>query len=109
VVPPSFAVPLASLDVTRPDPALAAVAGVLDRPVVLVWCPLWATECYEALLHADGMLETADGTRYGDVEALTRGISGFTGPLDAWQAWHVDSPGGPTLATLAAELFPDQF
>lgn len=109
VVPPSFAVPVSTLDSERPDPALAAVADILDGPVVLVWCPLWATECYEALLHTDGALETADGTRYGDVETMTRAISGYTGPLDAWQAWHVDSPAGPSLATLAAEVFPDQF
>jgi len=109
VVPPSFAVPVSALDSERPDPALAAVADVLDGPVVLVWCPLWATECYEALLHTDGTLETADGSRYGDVETMTRAISGYTGPLDAWQAWHVDSPAGPSLAALAAEVFPDQF
>lgn len=109
VVPPSFAVPVSALGAERPDPALAAVADVLDGPVVLVWCPLWATECYEALLHDDGTLETADGTRYGDVETMTRAISGYTGPLDAWQAWHVDSPAGPSLAVLAAEVFPDQF
>ena len=131
VVPPSFAVPVSSLDAPRasasyaapapaprnetallslrPDPALAAVADVLDGPVVIVWCPLWARECYEALLHADGTLETADGARYGDVEAMSRAISGYAGPLDAWQVWHVDSPTGPSLGALAAEIFPGQF
>jgi hypothetical protein len=115
VVPPSFAVPVTSLDAkvpldtVTPDPALAAVAGVLDGPVALVWCPMWATECYEALLHADGTLEATNGARFADVETLTRSISGYTGPLDAWQAWRVDSPGGPSLADLAEELFPDQF
>lgn len=108
VVPPSFAVPVASLDVA-PDPALAAVAGVLDGPVALVWCPLWATECYEALLHTDGTLEATNGERFADVDTLTRTISGYTGPLDAWQAWRIDGPGGPTLGELAAQVFPDQF
>ncbi len=109
VVPPSFAVPVASLDAARPDPALAAVADVLDGPVLLVWAPAWSATPFECLLHADGTLETAEGLQFGDVEAVSRAISGYTGPLDAWQAWHVDSAAGPTLAQLAAELFPDQF
>ncbi len=109
VVPPSFAVPMASLSTPRPDPALAAVADILDGPVLLVWSPVWAPSAYECLLHADGTLETSDGSLFGDVEALSRAITGYTGPLDAWQAWHVDSAKGPTLSQLAAELFPDQF
>lgn len=109
VVAPSFAVPVTSLDRPRPDPALAAVADILDGPVLLVWSPMWSPRPFECLLHADGMLETAEGDLFGDVEAVSRAVSGYTGPLDAWQAWHVDSSAGPTLAQLAAELFPDQF
>jgi hypothetical protein len=109
VVPPSFAIPVTSLETEGPDPALAAVASVLDGPVVLVWCPPGAPECYEALLHTDGMIELADGSFFGDVDSVSRAISDFQGPLDTWEAWRIDSPGGPTLAELAEELFPGEF
>jgi hypothetical protein len=109
VVPPAFAVPYNDVQPTAPDPVLAAVAATLQAPAVLVWCPQGATECYESLLHADGTLEMADGSLYWDVESATRAISGLTGPLDAWQAWHVDSLAGSTLAVLAERAFPGQF
>lgn len=109
VVPPAFAVPYYEVQPTAPDPVLAAVAATLQAPVVLVWCPQGATECFEALLHADGTLQTADGSLYWDVENATRAISGLTGPLDAWQVWHVDSLAGSTLAELAERAFPGQF
>jgi len=76
---------------------------------VLVWAPEGAAECFEALLHEDGIVELADGRQYGDVETAARAVSGLHGPLDAWQVWHVDSPSGPTLADLAARSFPGQF
>lgn len=109
IVPPSFAVPLAQLDTDVPDPLLAAVAAALAGPAVLVWAPDGAAECFEALLHEDGIVELADGRQYGDVETAARAVSGLRGPLDAWQVWHVDSPSGPTLADLAAQSFPGQF
>lgn len=109
IVPPSFAVPLAQLDTDVPDPLLAAVAAALAGPAVLVWAPEGAAECFEALLHEDGIVELADGRQYGDVETAARAVSGLRGPLDAWQVWHVDSPSGPTLADLAAQSFPGQF
>jgi hypothetical protein len=73
-----------------------------------VWCPD-AGLCFEATLCPDGFVELANGTRFGDLEAATRAISGVDGPLDAWQVWHVDSATGPTLAELAEAVFPDQF
>jgi len=109
IVPPSFAVPLAHLDTDVPDPLLAAVAAALAGPSVLVWASEGAAECFEALLHEDGIVELADGRQYGDVETAARAVSGLHGPLDAWQVWHVDSPSGPTLADLAARSFPGQF
>lgn len=64
---------------------------------------------FEALLRADGVIQLADGATFGDLDAATRAISGDDGPLDAWEMWRVDGPGGPTLAELARAVFPDQF
>lgn len=64
---------------------------------------------FEATLRADGFVELANGSRFGDIEEATRAISGETGPLDVWQLWHVDSATGPTLAQLAEAVFPEQF
>lgn len=108
VVPPSYAVRMASHQPEPADPVLVALADALEGPAPLVWCPD-SSVCFEATLCPGGFVELADGTRFGDVEAATRAISGVDGPLDAWQVWHVDSPTGPTLAELAEAVFPDQF
>lgn len=95
----------------RVDPVLVALADALDGPAPLVWCPEGPDGgvCFEAVLQPGGVVELADGTRFGDVEEAARAISGFSGPLDAWDAWRVDSAGGPTLAELARAVFPEQF
>lgn len=108
VVPPSYAVRLASPKTEPADPVLVALSDALDGPAPLVWCPD-PTLCFEATLCPGGFVELANGTRFGDLEAATRSISGVDGPLDAWQVWHVDSATGPTLAELAEAVFPDQF
>lgn len=108
VVPPSYAVRLAAPRPEPADPVLVALADALDGPAPLVWCPDNG-ESFEATLCPGGFVELANGTRFGDVEAATRAISGVDGPLDAWQVWHVDSATGPTLAELAEAVFPDQF
>ena len=107
-MPPSYAVRAVSPHPEAADPVLVALADALEGPAPLVWCPD-AGVCFEATLCPGGFVELANGTRFGDVEAATRAISGVDGPLDAWQVWHVDSATGPTLAELAAAVFPDQF
>lgn len=92
----------------RVDPVLVALAEALEGPAPLVWCPQ-AGVCFEAVLQPDGVVELADGTRFGDIEAVTRAISGVEGPVDAWDVWRVDSTVGPTLAELARAVFPEQF
>lgn len=108
VVPPSYAVRLASPKAEPADPVLVALSDALDGPAPLVWCPD-AGVCFEATLCPGGFVQLANGTRFGDLEAATRAISGVDGPLDAWQVWHVDSATGPTLVELAEAVFPDQF
>lgn len=108
VVPPSYAVRLASPKPEPADPVLVALSDALDGPAPLVWCPD-AGLCFEATLCPGGFVELANGTRFGDLEEATRAISGVDGPLDAWQVWHVDSATGPTLVELAEAVFPDQF
>jgi hypothetical protein len=111
VVPPSFAVPVTPGKGTpiAVDPVLAALGEVLEGPAPLVWAPDAHGPGFEAMLRADGVIELADGSRFGDLEEATRAVSGVVGPLDVWQVWHVDSATGPTLAELAAVAFPDQF
>lgn len=108
VVPPSYAVRMDEPRREAVDPVLVALADALDGPAPLVWCPNSATR-FEATLRADGFVELANGSRFGDIEEATRAISGEDGPLDVWQLWHVDSATGPTLAQLAEAVFPDQF
>jgi hypothetical protein len=116
VAPPATTppVPSATAPVAAPgerevvDPVLVALADALDGPAPLVWCDRTGTS-FEALLRADGVIQLADGATFGDLDAATRAISGDDGPLDAWEMWRVDGPGGPTLAELARAVFPDQF
>jgi hypothetical protein len=109
VVPPPYAVRTPGPAPEPVDPVLLALADALDAPAPLVWSPDGGGMCFEATLRPDGFVELANGTRFGDVEAATRAISGVDGPLDVWQVWHVDSATGPTLAELAQAVFPDQF
>lgn len=109
IVAPSFAVPMSAVETPPVDPVLAALGEALEGPAPLVWCPDGGGTCYEAMLGPDGVVHFADGSRFGDLDAATRAVSGIDGPLDVWQVWHVDSAGGPTLAELAAAVFPEQF
>ncbi|GEN80032.1 hypothetical protein AFE02nite_17660 [Actinotalea fermentans] len=108
VVAPPYAVRMAERAPEPADPVLVALADALEGPAPLVWCPD-GDVCFEATLRPDGFVELANGSRFGDVDAATRAISGVDGPLDSWQVWHVDSATGPTLAELAAAVFPEQF
>ena len=81
-----------------PDDRLALLAAARGGASVLVWHRGRRGASYEALLHPDGMIELTDGTRVSDPSAAAEMASGSQVAVDGWQAWRLESAGGPTLA-----------
>ena len=81
-----------------PDSRLVALAAERGGNVVLVWSRPRRGLVHEALLHQDGSIELADGTRATDPSAAAEIASGAQGPVDGWRVWHVEESEGPTLA-----------
>jgi hypothetical protein len=97
--PPSFgssqpwAPPSASDDEVDPD--LVALAGTLVHPTRIVWSRPRRRQHFEAVLHQDGAIELADGSRYWHPDHAASAASGSP-TADGWSVWRLGSD-GPTL------------
>lgn len=80
------------------DAALAELASALHESLPLVWVRHRRGERFEALLHPDGILETADGVRFADPSWAANAVSG-SAAADGWRVWRAGES-GPTLAEL---------
>lgn len=83
-----------------PHPDLALVAAYLRAPAALVWSRERRGELYEAMLHEDGWLELADGSRFRDPDAAAEAVSLAETHVDGWSVWRLDRPTGRSLAEL---------
>lgn len=80
------------------DAALVELASALHESLPLVWVRHRRGERFEALLHPDGILETADGVRFADPSWAANAVSGSSA-ADGWRVWRAGES-GPTLAEL---------
>lgn len=87
------------------DRRLVALVASHGEPVVLVWHRHRRGTSYEALVHPDGVIELADGTRVTDPSAAAEIASGSQAPVDGWRVWRVGSQDGPALADAVASRF----
>ncbi|WP_372593197.1 hypothetical protein [Actinotalea sp.] len=87
-----------------PDSRLVALAVERGGSLVLVWWRRRRGVRYEAMLHADGSIELADGTRAMDPSAAAEIASGAHVPVDGWQVWRVEQDEGLTLAEAVASV-----
>ncbi len=81
-----------------PDARLVSLAAARGGAVVLVWWRRRRDVLHEAMLHGDGSIELADGTRVTDPSAAAEIVSGSHVPVDGWQVWRVADREGPSLA-----------
>ena len=77
------------------DGDLIALAATLHRPTLLVWSRPRRRQHFEAVLHPDGAIELADGSRYQHPDHAASAASG-TPTDDGWNVWHL-GPDGPSL------------
>ena len=84
------------------DARLAALASARGGAVVLVWWRQRRGILHEALLHEDGSIELADGTRAMDPSAAAEIASGAHVPVDGWQVWRLETHDGVPLADAVA-------
>ncbi|PFG35233.1 hypothetical protein [Sanguibacter antarcticus] len=80
------------------DDALVELASALHEALPLIWVRHRRNERFEALLHPDGTIETADGEVYADPSWAANAVSGGTAS-DGWRVWRAGD-GGPTLLEL---------
>ncbi|MCU1432866.1 MAG: hypothetical protein JWP95_1971 [Actinotalea sp.] len=93
------ALPFAFTGVTPgagPDERLLELAVVVGAPVPLVWPRPRRGEVFEALLHADGLIELPDGSLCLDPHEAAALVSGAEA-VDGWHLWRVERADGPTL------------
>lgn len=77
------------------DPDLAALARSIGEPTRIVWSRPRRNQHYEGLLHPDGAIELADGSRYRHPDSAATAASGsYT--ADGWSVWRLGDT-GPTL------------
>lgn len=81
-----------------PDARLVALAAARGGAVVLVWWRRRRDVVHEAMLHADGSIELADGTRVMDPSAAAEIASGSHAPIDGWQVWRIGDREGLSLS-----------
>lgn len=79
-----------------PDGRLAALAAEIGEPMALVWARRRRGVSYEALLHPDGVIELADGSRHTDPDTAASVVSGSQVPVDGWSVWRLEGD-GPSL------------
>ncbi|WP_407320509.1 hypothetical protein UQW22_08585 [Isoptericola halotolerans] len=77
------------------DGDLIALASTLHQPTLLVWSRPRRRQHFEAVLHPDGVIELADGSRFQHPDHAASAACG-TLTDDGWNVWHL-GPGGPSL------------
>ncbi|MFB7799992.1 hypothetical protein [Isoptericola sp. NPDC056134] len=89
----SWAPPAAGDDEVDPD--LVALAGTLVHPTTIVWSRPRRRQYFEAVLHQDGAIQLADGSRYWHPDHAASAASGSP-TADGWSVWRLGAE-GPTL------------
>ncbi|MFE5294499.1 hypothetical protein ACFQ8T_20145 [Isoptericola sp. NPDC056618] len=89
----SWATPVAGDDEVDPD--LVALAGTLVHPTTIVWSRPRRRQYFEAVLHQDGAIQLADGSRYWHPDHAASAASGSP-TADGWSVWRLGAE-GPTL------------
>lgn len=77
------------------DPDLVALARTLVHPTTVVWSRPRRRQYFEAVLHQDGAIELADGSRYWHPDHAASAASGSP-TADGWSVWRLGAD-GPTL------------
>ena len=77
------------------DQDLVALASTLVHPTSIVWSRPRRRQYFEAVLHQDGAIELADGSRYWHPDHAASAASGSP-TADGWSVWRLGA-GGPTL------------
>ena len=77
------------------DPDLVALAGTLVHPTTIVWSRPRRRQHFEAVLHRDGAIQLADGSRYWHPDHAASAASGSP-TADGWSVWRLGAE-GPTL------------
>lgn len=77
------------------DGDLIALAATMHRPTLLVWSRPRRRQHFEAVLHPNGVIELADGSRFQHPDHAASAASG-TPTDDGWNVWHL-GPDGPSL------------
>jgi len=77
------------------DQDLVALARTLVHPTTIVWSRPRRRQYFEAVLHQDGAIELADGSRYWHPDHAASAASGSP-TADGWSVWRLGSD-GPTL------------
>jgi len=89
-----WAPPPAAID-DEVDPDLVALAGTLVHPTTIVWSRPRRRQHFEAVLHQDGAIQLADGSRYWHPDHAASAASGSP-TADGWSVWRLGAQ-GPTL------------
>ncbi|MFI2102974.1 hypothetical protein ACH436_06760 [Isoptericola sp. NPDC019693] len=92
--PAPWAPPPAATD-DEVDPDLVALAGTLVHPTTIVWSRPRRRQYFEAVLHQDGAIQLADGSRYWHPDHAASAASGSP-TADGWSVWRLGAE-GPTL------------
>ncbi|MFE5310839.1 hypothetical protein [Isoptericola sp. NPDC056605] len=77
------------------DHDLVALAGTLVHPTTIVWSRPRRRQYFEAVLHRDGAIQLADGSRYWHPDHAASAASGSP-TADGWSVWRLGAE-GPTL------------
>ena len=77
------------------DPDLVALARTLVHPTTIVWSRPRRRQYFEAVLHQDGAIQLADGSRYWHPDHAASAASGSP-TADGWSVWRLGAE-GPTL------------
>ncbi|MEL7976517.1 hypothetical protein AAG589_11695 [Isoptericola sp. F-RaC21] len=77
------------------DPDLVALARTLVHPTTIVWSRPRRRQHFEAVLHQDGAIQLADGSRYWHPDHAASAASGSP-TADGWSVWRLGAE-GPTL------------
>ncbi|MFD6179121.1 MULTISPECIES: restriction system modified-DNA reader domain-containing protein [unclassified Isoptericola] len=77
------------------DEDLVALARTLVHPTTIVWSRPRRRQYFEAVLHQDGAIELADGSRYRHPDHAASAASGSP-TADGWSVWRLGTD-GPTL------------
>ncbi|SKC39960.1 restriction system modified-DNA reader domain-containing protein [Krasilnikoviella flava] len=77
------------------DSDLVALARTLVHPTTIVWSRPRRRQYFEAVLHQDGAIQLADGSRYWHPDHAASAASGSP-TADGWSVWRLGAE-GPTL------------